>query len=83
MGAQFNNTAIQRASYNAYLVRLWQDTPDTPWRASVQSVQSGKIVRFGSLYALFAFLKTETHDATAEADSFPSLHMQIPDDFDP
>ncbi|MBV7333693.1 hypothetical protein KFU94_36760 [Chloroflexi bacterium TSY] len=47
-------------SYRAYLVRLWQDEPDKPWRASAQSVQSGEVVRFASLQALFAFLETET-----------------------
>ncbi|MCB0099622.1 MAG: hypothetical protein KDE46_28005, partial [Caldilineaceae bacterium] len=46
--------------YRAYLVRLWQEAPDTPWRASVQSVQSGEIVRFGSLPALFAFFEERT-----------------------
>ena len=56
----FIETATQHhQSYAAYLVRLWQDTPDGPWRASAQSVQSGEVVRFGSLQDLFAFFVTE------------------------
>lgn len=41
----------------AYLIRLWQDTPNGPWRASAQSVQTGEIIRFGSQYALCEFLE--------------------------
>ena len=51
-------------SYNTYLIRLWQDTPDGSWRASAQSIQGGEITRFGSLQALFAFLETETKKST-------------------
>ena len=46
--------------YNAYLVRIWHDAPTSAWRASAQSVQSGEIVRFGSLQALFQFLEAQT-----------------------
>lgn len=56
-----DNTATQPMPYFAYLVRLWQETPDGPWRASAQSVRTGEIIRFGSQQALFAFLHNETH----------------------
>lgn len=55
-----NNAFPNLPVYSAYLVRLWRDTPSTPWRASAQSVQSGETVRFGSLQALFAFLDAQT-----------------------
>lgn len=48
------------AGYCAYLIRLWQDSPYTPWRASAQSVQSGETVRFADLAQLFAFLQAQT-----------------------
>ncbi|MCB0187617.1 MAG: hypothetical protein KDE31_25285 [Caldilineaceae bacterium] len=51
-------------TYLAYLVRLWQETPDGPWRASAQSVQTGEITRFGSQQTLFAFLETASVVAT-------------------
>ncbi len=47
-------------SYSAYLVRMWQDTPGNPWRASAQSVQSGETMRFSSLQALFEYLGAQT-----------------------
>lgn len=50
----------QQPFYAAYLVRLWQDSPGETFRASAQSVQSGEVVRFGSLRSLFTFLETES-----------------------
>ena len=41
--------------YRSYLVRLWQEHPLAPWRASAQSVQTGETVRFADLDQLFAF----------------------------
>ncbi|MCL4858346.1 MAG: hypothetical protein KJZ93_03020 [Caldilineaceae bacterium] len=44
------------ATYQSYLVRLWQDSPHAAWRASACSVQSGENVHFADLDALFLFL---------------------------
>ena len=68
MCTSFNTTPEYRLPYAAYLVRLWQDTPDSPWRASAQSVQSGEVVRFGSLQDLFAFFLAESRDKTGPAN---------------
>jgi hypothetical protein len=48
--------------YKAYLIRLWQDSRQSGWRASAQSVQSSEMIRFGTLEALFAFLQDQTCD---------------------
>jgi hypothetical protein len=59
------NTEINYSNlnrYQAYLVRIWQDGDQAAWRASAQSVQSGKIVRFANLDRLFTFLATQTDD---------------------
>lgn len=54
-------TAAPRlAGYCAYLVRLWQDSPQSPWRASVQSVQSSDTIRFADVEQLLAFLRAQT-----------------------
>jgi hypothetical protein len=53
-------TAQALTGYCAYLVRLWQDSPYTPWRAAAQSVQSGETVRFADMEQLFAFLQAAT-----------------------
>lgn len=46
--------------YKSFMVRLWQETPAEPWRVSVQSVETGEIVRFANLMACFAFLQEQT-----------------------
>ena len=50
----------QRQDYSACLVRMWRDGVNSPWRASAQLVQSGDVLRFADLEALFAFLKEQT-----------------------
>jgi hypothetical protein len=59
---------VAESRYHAYLIRLWQDQPASPWRASAQSVQSGEVMRFGSLDALYAFLRAETGAAADSND---------------
>ena len=59
------NTEIDHSnlnSYQAYLVRIWQDGDQAAWRASAQSVQNGEIVRFANLDRLFTFLAAQTDD---------------------
>lgn len=46
-------------SYRAYLVRMWQEHPQAPWRASVQNAQTGELRRFSDLEQLVAFLYTQ------------------------
>ena len=50
-----SNSAIN-STYHSFLVRLWQQTPEAPWRASAQSVQSGQATHFADMNALFQFL---------------------------
>lgn len=59
--------APQQHTYCAYLVRMWRDNPQSVWRASAQSAQSGQVVRFATLQALFAFLEAQP-SATTSAD---------------
>lgn len=47
-------------NYSAYLVRLWQETPHTPWRASAQCASTGQKQYFATLAELFAFLEEQT-----------------------
>jgi hypothetical protein len=59
--------AQSRTGYCAYMIRLWQDSPYLPWRASAQSVQSREIVRFADVEQLFAFLRAQTTPPAAES----------------
>lgn len=50
--------------YLSYLVRLWQETPGAPWRASAQEVITDKRHGFANLESLFAFLREQSERAT-------------------
>lgn len=50
-------------NYSAYLVRLWQETPQTAWRASAQSAITGQKHYFATLAELFVFLEEQTSNA--------------------
>jgi len=47
--------------YCSYLIRLWQDHDQSPWRASAQSVQTGATVRFADMESLLAFLANQSN----------------------
>lgn len=51
----------KRASYQSYLLRLWQDTDEetSVWRASLQSSLTGERQGFADLEQLFAFLRRQ------------------------
>ncbi len=52
--------------YCSFLIRMWQDHDQAPWRASAQSVQTGVIVRFADLDGLFVFLAKEASPSESE-----------------
>ena len=49
----------RRRGYVAYLLRLWQagERDDAPWRASLESPETGERRGFAGLAELFAFLE--------------------------
>jgi hypothetical protein len=69
-----SNVLRAPGEYHAYLVRLWQEHPQAPWRASVQSVATGETVRFADLDRLFAFLQAQAASNGPAADA-PTLAM--------
>ena len=51
---------IQRAEspiYQAYLMRLWRDNPNAPWRVTLQSTATEELRHFATLDALWTFLQ--------------------------
>lgn len=44
------------AIYHSYLLRLWRDTPQSVWRASVQSTATEELQHFATVDELWAFL---------------------------
>lgn len=67
-----NLMATDRAHYQAYMLRIWQDLnePSSVWRASLESPHTGKRHGFTSLEALFDFLRQR---ADQQVDGSPTL----------
>lgn len=53
---------IQKANYQAYLVRIWRGSVESPWRASIQHTQTDERVYFASMEDLLLFLHEQTID---------------------
>ena len=45
--------------YNAYLLRIWQETPNAPWRASLQNASNDERIGFLDLKSLFVYLEQQ------------------------
>jgi hypothetical protein len=79
MNPENNRPTYRLDTYQAYLIRLWQDGGQAVWRASAQSVQSGEIVRFADLTGLFAYLEAQTGHR-ANAVTSPTKTTAAPED---
>lgn len=55
---QSTNTIL----YRSYLLRLWKEHAQEPWRASLQNARDGAKHGFASLESMVAFLCTQTDD---------------------
>jgi hypothetical protein len=53
-------TASEPANYHSFLLRLWRDGPQRPWRASMHSTTTGTQHYFANLMHLHAFLQAHT-----------------------
>jgi hypothetical protein len=53
--------------YRSFLLRIWQESEQSPWRGSLQSVDDGNTVAFGELESLLLFLLNRS-------DQPPSIH---------
>lgn len=63
-------------NYTAYLVRMWQENPHTPWRASAQCASTGEKFYFATLEALFAFLQAQTITGLTDVDDSDNTTAQ-------
>jgi hypothetical protein len=64
-------------SYRSFLVRLWRDSPDGPWRGKVESIQSGETTHLESIEQVMRILRqaagivpppAEANDESKHAD---------------
>jgi hypothetical protein len=54
---KFDPAKDSQAIYYAYLLRLWRETPQTPWRILLIATGSQEQFLFSSMEGLFAFLE--------------------------
>ena len=66
---QVHSTAY--AQYQAYLLRLWQETPQSPWRASLQFVATGERRNFADVESLLAFLRSQIESTPGRKEAEP------------
>lgn len=50
----------QNQNYSSYLLRIWRDTSEREWRATLQDVFSGDSYHFATLFELYANLQEIT-----------------------
>lgn len=56
--------AVHARRYLSYLIRLRQEMPGAPWRASAQEVTTDERQAFANLESLFAFLREQSEQTT-------------------
>jgi hypothetical protein len=69
--------------YQAYLVRLWQDSPDMPWRALARDAETGAECRFPTIEHLFLFLHRKTEGRSREPSDEGKYLSSSPGDCEP
>ncbi len=57
-----------RTDYHAYLLRLWRESPYSPWRAMLQDATTGQRHGFAGLTALWMYLRTQTGECMPCSD---------------
>jgi hypothetical protein len=51
---------MSKRDYMAYLLRLWREKEETPWRALLDNPHNGERAAFATLAELVAFLEEKT-----------------------
>lgn len=59
-GDDMNFTHLESTDYHSYLLRLWRDGKQRPWRSSLLCSSTGTLHHFASLAYLIAFLEALT-----------------------
>lgn len=55
--------------YRSYLIRLWSETPDRRWQASLEDPRTGQRIGFASLEQLFVYLMEQVDAGTEGANT--------------
>lgn len=60
-------------NYQSYLLRLWRESEQAPWRASLQSAVTEQTFRFATVEALIAFLMAQIDGTHKPVNNTPSV----------
>jgi hypothetical protein len=52
--------------YSAFLLRMWREGDGTPWRAALQEVDGGTLMRFRDLEGLFEYLRKRAETSSSD-----------------
>lgn len=55
--------------YQSYLLRLWRDNPQSPWRASLQSSATEELQHFATAEELWTYLMAQMADGDDSRES--------------
>ena len=62
---------VRNPNHLSYLLRIWKDSEDGDWHATLQDVISGECFHFATLYELYVNLKEFTREDI-------KIQMQVP-----
>ena len=65
-------TQPESPDYQSYLLRLWRDGPQRPWRASLHCVATDTLHHFVDTAHLVAFLQAQTGDVDGQSADEPT-----------
>jgi hypothetical protein len=66
-----NHAELSQRDYHSYLMRLWREGAQAPWRVSLQSTATEQLYHFATIEALFAFLAERLVDDEDEIANPP------------
>lgn len=62
---------MKARNYAAFLLRLWREHDNAPWRATLQDPHTGERRSFGSLAHLVAYLEEQTGEPWPRPEASP------------
>ena len=68
-------SSSQLTTYRSYLLRLWRQSPQGPWCASLENVQTRQINYFARTEELWSFLQAEMADQPPQTDQSPEPEL--------
>ena len=64
-------TRPESTNYHSYLLRIWRDGPQRPWRLSMHCAATDTLHYFADTNHLVAFLQAQTDDMEELASNEP------------